>query len=140
MPQSVQTPPLYARTVRAGNLLFVSGQLPLGEEGVLYPGRVGQEVSVEHARQAAAVAARACLAAAAAELGSQDEIRSVVKIGGYVAVGEGFSDVPAVVDAASQIILDELGDRGQHARLAVGVASLPRNACVEIEMIFGCGK
>jgi enamine deaminase RidA (YjgF/YER057c/UK114 family) len=121
-----------------GDLLFISGQLPIGDDGVQHPGFVGRDVTVEQARQAAALAARRCLDIARAELGSLDAIKGIARLGGYVAVGEGFTDAPAVVDAASQVAHDELGDRGRHARLALGVASLPLGSCVEIEMAVQC--
>ncbi|MGW0816945.1 RidA family protein [Streptomyces viridiviolaceus] len=138
MHQSASAPPLFETAVRVGDLLFISGQLPIADNGVQHPGVVGQDVTVEQAQQAAALAARRCLDVARAELGSLDAIKGVVRIGGYVAAGDGFVDAPAVVDAASQVALDELGDRGRHARLAVGVASLPLGACVEIEMAVQC--
>ncbi|MFJ8855922.1 RidA family protein [Streptomyces sp. NPDC102437] len=138
MSQTASAPPLFERAVRVGDLLFISGQLPIGDDGVQYPGFVGRDVTVEQAREAAALAARRCLEVARAELGSLDAIKAVARIGGYVAVGEGFADAPAVVDAASQVALEELGDRGRHARLALGVASLPLGACVEIEMAVQC--
>ncbi|ABG99933.1 possible endoribonuclease L-PSP (plasmid) [Rhodococcus jostii RHA1] len=138
MTQSVSTPPLYSRAIRVGDLLYISGQLPLTADGLLYAGHVGQEVSVEQAREAAALAARRCLDIAREELGSLESIRAVARLGGYVSSGEGFCDAPAVVDAASQVVLDHLGGRGRHARLALGVASLPLGACVEIEMAVYC--
>lgn len=138
MSQPASAPPLYESAVRVGDLLFISGQLPIGDDGVQHPGFVGRDVTVEQARQAAALAARRCLEVARAELGSLDAIKGIARLGGYVAVGEGFTDVPAVVDAASQVAHDELGDRGRHARLALGVASLPLGSCVEIEMAVQC--
>ena len=138
MNQPTSAPPLYKRASRVGDLLFISGQLPIGDDGIEHPGFVGRDVSVQQAREAAALAARRCLDIARAELGSFDAIKSVVRIGGYVAAGEGFTDAPAVVDAASQVAHDTLGTRGHHARVALGVASLPLGACVEIEMVVEC--
>ena len=138
MTSPVTTPPLYARAMRVGDLLFVSGQLPVNDAGLLHPGHVGTEVTVEQAREAAALAARNCLDVVRDALGSLDAVKGVARLGGYVAAGEGFSNAPAVVDAASQQILDVLGDRGQHARLALGVASLPLGASVEIELAVQC--
>ncbi|MGW1269075.1 RidA family protein [Streptomyces sp. NPDC002491] len=138
MNQPVPATALFERAVRTDALLFVSGQLPIGDDGLRHPGAVGRDVSLEQAREAAALAARRCLDVARAELGSLDAIRSVTRIGGYVAAGEGFTDAPAVVDAASQAVLEELGERGRHARVALGVASLPLGACVEIEMVIAC--
>lgn len=139
MTESVKSPsPLYSRAVRVGDLLFVSGQLPINGDGLLHPGRVGEEVTVEQAREAAELAAIRCLDVVRDELGSLDAVKGIARIGGYVAAGEGFVDAPSVVDAASRIVLDALGSRGRHSRLAVGVASLPLGACVEIEMAVQC--
>ncbi|MER6559236.1 RidA family protein [Streptomyces sp. NPDC001027] len=138
MNQPVPATALFERAVRTDALLFVSGQLPISDDGLRHPGAVGRDVSLEQAREAAALAARRCLDVARAELGSLDAIRSVTRIGGYVAAGEGFTDAPAVVNAASQAVLEELGERGRHARVALGVASLPLGACVEIEMVIAC--
>lgn len=125
--------------MRVGELLFVSGQLPINAEtGLLHPGRVGADVTLEQAREAAALAAENCLTVIRESLGSLDAVKAVARLGGYVAAGEGFSNAPAVVDAASAVILEALGERGQHARLALGVASLPLNACVEIELAVQC--
>lgn len=138
MTSPLTTPPLYARARRVGELLFVSGQLPVSEAGLLHPGRVGTEITLEQAQEAAALAAQNCLAVVRDTLGSLDAVKGVARLGGYVSAGEGFSNAPAVVDAASQQILEALGDRGQHARLALGVASLPLGASVEIELAVQC--
>lgn len=138
MTPQVTAPPLYARAMRVGDLLFVSGQLPLNDAGLQHPGHVGTAITVEQAREAAALAASNCLDVVRDTLGSLDAVKGVARLGGYVAAGDGFNDVPAVVDAASQLILDVLGDRGRHARLALGVASLPLGACVEIELAVQC--
>lgn len=138
MAQSISSPPLYAGARRVGDLLFVSGQLPIREDALLHPGLVGEEISVEQAREAAGLAARRCLEVVRTELGSLDAVKGVARIGGYVAAGRGFVDAPAVVDEASRTVLDALGERGHHARLALGVASLPLGACVEIEMTVQC--
>jgi len=120
---------------RAGNLIFVSGQLPLVEGRILNPGTVGDTVSVEQASDAAKVAAQHCLTVLEKELGSLDQVEAVVKINGYVASTPGFTAQATVIDAASRLVLDTLGDAGIHARLSIGVASLPLGAPVEIELI-----
>ncbi|MET9085855.1 RidA family protein [Streptomyces sp. NPDC004237] len=137
---SLTHPPtaLYQRAVRSGDMLIVSGQLPVRDQTVIHAGRVGAEVTVEQAQEAAALAAQRCLDVLRAELGSLDAVRRVVRIGGYVAAADGFFDAPAVVNAASRTVLDALGSRGEHARVALGVASLPLNSCVEIEMSVEC--
>jgi enamine deaminase RidA (YjgF/YER057c/UK114 family) len=139
MAQPAFSPPLYAGAQRIGDLLFVSGQLPIGQGGLLHSGLVGEEVSsVEQAREAARVAAGRCLDLIRNELGSLDAVKGVARIGGYVASGQGFVDASVVIDAASRTILDALGERGHHARLALGVASLPLGACAEVEMTVQC--
>jgi enamine deaminase RidA (YjgF/YER057c/UK114 family) len=120
---------------RAGNFLFVSGQLPLVDGRILTPGTVGDTVTLEQASDAAKVAAQHCLAVLENELGSLDQVESVIKLNGYVASAPGFTAQATVVDAASRLILSTLGDAGIHARLSIGVASLPLGAPVEIELI-----
>jgi enamine deaminase RidA (YjgF/YER057c/UK114 family) len=110
MAQPVFSPPLYVGAQRIGDLLFVSGQLPIGHGGLLHSGLVGEEVSVEQAREAARVAAGRCLDVIRNELGSLDAVKGVARIGGYVASGQGFVDAPVVIDAASRTILDALGE------------------------------
>lgn len=132
------TSPLYRRATRTGNLVFVSGQLPLEDGELTHPGHVGADVTVAQARRAATIAAQRCLDVLSDELGGLDDVVRIVRVGGFVATADGFFDAPSVVDAASAHVIDRLGDRGHHARAAVGVASLPLNACVEIEMIAQC--
>lgn len=126
--------PLFESTSRIGNTMFVSGQLPLVDGTVVNPGLVGTDVTVEEARQSAAICVSNGLDALERELGSLDAVASIAKLNGYVAAGVGFYDAAAVIDAASQVLLERLGERGRHARLAIAVAGLPKNACVEIEL------
>ncbi|WP_338889181.1 RidA family protein [Rhodococcus sovatensis] len=132
---TTHTLPLYRSAVLAGDLLFVSGQLPVHDGSLIHPGRVGSEVTVDDAREAARLATHNCLRVARDFDGGAREVQSVVKLSGYVCVSTGFSDAPTVIDAASQVVNDEIGGADGHARLAIGVASLPRNACVEVEMV-----
>jgi len=120
---------------RAGQFLFVSGQLPLVDGQIPTPGTVGDTVSVEQAMEAARVAAQHCLAVLETELGSLEDVASVVKLNGYVASAPGFTAQAAVIDAASALIMSSLGEAGEHARLSIGVAALPLGAPVEIELI-----
>lgn len=120
---------------RSGNLLFVSGQLPLAGGALVASGIVGATVSVDQARQAAEACASNCLAVVETELGSLDKVDFVVKLNGYVASAADFTGHAAVMDAASELVMARLGDAGEHARLAIGVASLPLGAVVEVEMI-----
>jgi enamine deaminase RidA (YjgF/YER057c/UK114 family) len=127
----------YAPCVRSGNLLFVSGQIAAGESGVLYPGKLGDAVSVAQGQQAARGCAIAALAVARQELGSLDALARVVKLTVYVASAAGFTRQPDVANGASDLLRDVLGEeRGLGARAAVGVAELPLGAPVEAEFVF----
>ena len=125
----------YVPCVRTGNLLFVSGQVSR-EKGVLrYGGHVGGGLAVEEGQQAARLCALNALSAAKQALGSLDRVRRIVKLTGYVASAAGFTDQPKVVDGASTFLVELFGERGQHARAAVGVNELPLGSAVELEMI-----
>ena len=98
-------------------------------------GKVGGEVSGEHGQNAARICILHGLACLKQALGSLDQVKRILKVTGFVASAQGFVEQPAVIDAASQLLVDLFGDAGRHARSAVGVAELPRNSAVEIEMI-----
>jgi enamine deaminase RidA (YjgF/YER057c/UK114 family) len=125
----------YVPAVRSGNLVFVSGQLPIRDGELLVKGRVGGEVPIEEARQCARQAALNALAAVAAELGSLDKVRRVVRLTGYVASAPGFTDQAKVLNAASELLVEVFGEAGRHSRIAVGAAELPLGAPVELELI-----
>ena len=121
----------------AGELLFISGQLPLVDGKLQYAGQVGAECSLEDARDAARLCAINCIAQAASALNDDMErIVSVVKLTGFVNAGAGFANHPKVVDGASSLMAEVFGEAGRHARAAVGCSSLPLNAPVEVEAIF----
>lgn len=125
----------YLPAVRAGDLVFTAGQLPL-VGGVLHAaGMVGEQVPLEVAAECARVCALNALAAAATvcELGS---VRRAVRLTGYIACGESFTDQPLVLDGASAVLLSAFGEDGRHAREAVGVAALPRGAPVEVSLVL----
>ena len=125
----------YLPCVRTGNLLFVSGQVPR-EKGVLrFSGHLGGNLNVEDGRQAARLCALNALSAVKQELGTLDRVRRIVKLTGFVASAAGFTDQPKVVDGASAFLAELFGERGQHARAAVGVNELPLGSAVELEMI-----
>ncbi len=130
---------LYRPALVAGELLLLSGQLPMRDGALLHPGRVGEDVSAEQGHEAARQCAANGLAAARAALGSDaalDGLR-LLRTAGYVAAAPGFEGHPEVIDGASELLRDALGeDRGVGARAAIGVASLPRGAAVEIEFLF----
>jgi enamine deaminase RidA (YjgF/YER057c/UK114 family) len=126
----------YLPYVRFGKLLFVSGQIPLSDSGAAISGRVGEDVSAEHANRLARSVGMSLLAVVSSALPSLDDVRRVVQLRGYVNAVPGFSEQPAVMNGCSDLMVEVLGDRGQHARAAVGVASLPMNAPIEIEGVF----
>ncbi len=126
---------LYAPCVRSGSMLYVSGQLPT-KDGQVPTGRLGDGVTVDEAAPYARQCAINALAIVRGELGSLDAVKRVVRVGGFVASAPGFHDQPAVVNGASQLLIDVFGEAGKHARAAVGVAELPRGVPVEVEFLF----
>ncbi len=127
----------YSAVVIDNGLAWVSGQLPWldGSNSLVYSGRLGEHVSVTEGKSCA----RACILNGLAVLektsGSLDHIERVIKLVGYVASAKDFHEQPAVIDAASNLLVEIFGDAGTHARSAVGVAQLPRGAPVEIELV-----
>jgi enamine deaminase RidA (YjgF/YER057c/UK114 family) len=133
------TPPPQARyvpAVRSGNLVFVSGMGPLRDGRVVYVGRVGAELSEQEGYECARLCALNALAAAKSVIGSLDEIARVVQLRGFVNSAPGFERQPEVVNGASELLIALLGERGEHARTAVGTCALPRNIAVELEMVL----
>ena len=135
LPQVAKPVASYAPAVLTGAYLFVSGQLPMVDGKLKAEGIVGEEVTVDEARECARIAALNCLAAARSALGSLDRIKRIVRVPGYVRSGDGFKDHPKVVNGASDLLREILGEAGIHARSAVGCSSLPLGSPVEIEMI-----
>lgn len=126
----------YVPATRAGDLVFTSGQLPFDGDGNLtIAGKVGAEVSLEEAQTAARLCALNALAAAAEKVGGLDNISGVVKVVGFVASAAGFNDQPQVINGASDLIGEVFGEAGKHARSAVGVAELPLDTPVEVEVV-----
>ena len=127
------TPPIanYVNAVRTGNLLFLAGKGPAG--GVT--GIVGKEISVEQAYQHARTTGLALIAVMKSELGSLDKVKRIVKVLGMVNAVPGLGDQPKVINGCSDLFVEVFGERGKHARSAVGVGSLPNNIPVEIECI-----
>ena len=126
----------YLPFVRTGNLVYLSGMLPLKEGKLVAAGRAGEAVALDEAVLAARIAAINGLAVLKAAIGNLDQIRRCVKITGFVASAQDFIDQPKVINGASDLLLEVFGDRGRHARAAVGVHILPMNSPVEIEFIF----
>ncbi|MEZ5184341.1 MAG: RidA family protein [Candidatus Nanopelagicales bacterium] len=124
----------YVPAVRSGNHVYTSGQLPFASGELLHTGLVGREVSVEDAVACARQCALNALAAVAGQAGDLEHVR-IIKVTGFVASAAGFTAQPQVVNGASELIGDLLADRGVHARSAVGVAQLPLDAPVEVEVV-----
>jgi enamine deaminase RidA (YjgF/YER057c/UK114 family) len=125
----------YVPAVRTGGFVYTSGQLPTIEGKLLAVGKVGAEVSAAEAAELARTCTLNALAAAAAAAGGLDAIGRIVKVVGFVASAPGFNGQPQVVNGASELLLEVFGEDGKHARSAVGVAELPLNAPVEVELI-----
>lgn len=125
----------YVPAVRSGNLLFLSGMIPMVEGKMALVGKLGKELTVEQGQQAARITLLNALAVIKAELGSLDQVQRIVRIGVHVASAEGFTQQPAVANGASDLLVQIFGDAGRHARLALGAAELPLGAPVELEMI-----
>lgn len=125
----------YVRAVRSGNLVFLSGHGPNQPDGPKWQGKVGKEFDVEQARAAAESCMLNLLASLRAEIGELSRVRRVVKLLGMVSCTPDFGAQPQVINGASDLLVDLFGDRGRHARSAVGMAALPNNIPVEIEMI-----
>ena len=126
----------YVPFVISGSLVFVSGQLPLENGTLSVSGRLGADIGIEDGVRAARLCGLNLLAQAAAAAGGLHNVRRVVRLTAFVASAPDFTDQPKVVNGASDLMVAVLGDAGRHARAAVGVASLPLNASVEIDGIF----
>ena len=125
----------YVPAVQTGSYIYVSGQVPVADGKLAGTGKVGAEVSTEEAAQMARTCALNGLAAAASVAGGLGGIRRIVKVVGFVASAPGFSGQPQVINGASELLIEVFGEDGRHARSAIGVAELPLNAPVEVEMI-----
>src|SRR5262245_25740786 len=126
----------YVPASRSGNLIFVSGQIPFEAGKLTCTGKVGRDVSLEQAVQAARLCALNGLANAADLAGGVDRLARVVRLAAFVNSAPGFTDQPKVANGASDLMVEIFGDAGKHARAAVGAAELPLNAAVEVEMML----
>ena len=125
----------YIPATRAGTLLFTAGQLPFKDGRLLYTGKVGADVSVEEAKEAARLCVLNALAAVKGEVGTLEKAHRIARVTGYVASAAGFNGQPEVMNGASDLLGRLFGEKGLHARTAVGVAELPLDAPVEVELI-----
>lgn len=125
----------YVTTVQTGNLVFTSGHGPIGDDGQLILGQLGTDMDVEGGYQAARAVGIGLLSTLKATLGNLDRIKKIVKLVGFVNSSADFKDQPAVVNGASDLFVEVFGDKGRHARSAVGMVQLPGGIAVEVEMI-----
>ena len=125
----------YVPAVKTGNLVFTAGQLPVVDGKLVLTGKVGSDVTLEDAKKMAEICALNALAAISL-VADIDQIEKIVRVGGFVNGAPGFVAIPAVINGASELLIKLFGDvNGKHARTAVGVAELPLNAPVEVEMV-----
>jgi enamine deaminase RidA (YjgF/YER057c/UK114 family) len=125
----------YLPAVQSGNLLHLSGVLPVDEGKITHEGQVGSDQTVESANQAARVCALNAIANIKATSGDLDKVARIVYVTGFVNGVSGFADSPAVINGASDLFVEVFGEAGKHARAAVAVAGLPKNATVEIQVV-----
>jgi enamine deaminase RidA (YjgF/YER057c/UK114 family) len=135
LPPAVKPVANYVPAVRAGNLVFLSGHGPINEAGSLITGKVGTDLTTEQGYEAARRVAIGLLGSLKAAIGDLDRVKQVVKLLGLVNCGPDFGDQPKVINGASDLLVEIFGDKGRHARSAVGMNALPQNIAVEIEMI-----
>ncbi|MDE1769045.1 MAG: RidA family protein [Thaumarchaeota archaeon] len=125
----------YIPVVRTGNLVFVSGQIPMKDGQVQFKGQVPTTISVEDAQKAARLCIINVLAQLKVELGTLDKISRIVRVSGFVNSSSEFYEQPKIINTASDLLFEIFGERAKHSRIAVGVASLPLNSAVEIDLI-----
>ena len=136
IPEVVPPVAAYVPAVVTGRHVYTSGQLPMRDGSMIAEGLVGSDVDPDVAKDCARQSAINALAAAQSAIGSLDRVTRVVKVVGFVASAPGFTGQPAVINGASEVLLEIFGEAGRHARSAVGVAALPINAPVEVEMVL----
>jgi len=135
IPQTPAPLAAYIPAVQAGKFVFTSGQVPLSEGKIKFSGKVGKDLNEKEGQQAAGLCALNCLSAIKGVTGSLDNIERIIKLVVYVNSDENFTAQPKVANGASELMIKIFGEKGKHARSAVGVSQLPMNAAVEIEMI-----
>ena len=126
----------YIPAVRTGNLIFLSGMLPLIQGKLVRQGKVGEDIRIEEAGEDVRTAVINALSVLKANIGTLNNVKRCVKITGYIASSPNFTDQPMVLNAASDLLFEIFGESGRHARVAVGVNVLPLNSPVEIDFIF----
>lgn len=136
LPQPAAPGGLYSSAVRVGNLLYTAGAGPIRADGTSVTGKVGRDLDVDEAREAARITGLQLLAVIDRELGGLDHVTKIVKLLGMVNCAPGFNQTPQVIDGCSQLFIDVFGEAGRGARSAVGMAELPFDIAVEIEAIL----
>ena len=134
IPEAPKPVAAYVPAKQVGKLVFTAGQLPMVNGELISIGLLGQDVEIEEANKAARICTINALAAIKGLIGDLDQIQQIVRVVGYVAIIPTFTQQPAVVNGASELLLEIFGENGKHARSAVGMAVLPLNASVEIEL------
>ena len=136
---TLPTPPKpagsYIPVVRTGNLVFVSGQIPIKDGKILYSGKVTKDLSIQDAQKGARLCAINALAQLNSEFGNLEKISKIVRVSGFVNSPPEFTEQPKVINGASDLLFEIFEEKGQHTRVAVGVSSLPLNSAVEIDLI-----
>ena len=135
LPPPPQPAGAYTRAVRTGDLIFVSGQLPMAEGKIQFSGKVGTDLDIAAGQAASRLCAINALSILSAEAGSLENIARIVRLGGFICSAPGFTEQAQVMNGASELFREILGDRGVHARLAIGCSELPLGAAVELEVI-----
>jgi len=135
LPEVPKPAAAYIPAKKVGNLVFCSGQGPSVEGKLTHTGKVGAEKTVEEGYEAAKICALNCLAAVKDLVGSLDEIEEIIQVRGFVNSAPDFGKQPEVINGASELLEKIFGEKGKHARCALGTSSLPRNILVELEMI-----
>jgi enamine deaminase RidA (YjgF/YER057c/UK114 family) len=136
LPQAPKPVAAYIPSRQAGNLLYISGQIPVRDGQLIHRGSVPGQVSIEQAQACALQCTLNGLAVAKAALGELSRVKSVIRVGAFVCSEPGFTEQPKVANACSELLVGVFGDAGKHARAAVGSISLPLGAPVEIEFLF----
>ncbi|HEX9461726.1 MAG TPA: RidA family protein [Alphaproteobacteria bacterium] len=137
LPEAPMPAANYVPFVRSGNLVFVSGQIPMEGGKPQFIGKLGRDFQIEDGQKAARLCALNVIAQMRAALGGDlDKVKRCVRVGGFVNAVPNFGDQPQVINGASDVIVQIFGDAGKHARAAVGVGSLPRGVATEVEAVF----
>jgi len=136
LPEPKSTIATYVPFVHTNGQLLISGQLPMKDGSVAATGQLGRDVALEAGQDAAKLCALNILAQAKTALGDLDRITQLLRLNGFVSAAPDFADHPKVINGASDLLVEILGDKGRHTRIAVGCSSLPLNAAVEIDAVF----